>query len=83
MFSYHKFIAKLCDYKNNCVNYEKVISLKWGEHYGETIYSSLPTYGDDVGRYPLYAESTADGQPYSHDYKVGSLIMKPFPYDKG
>lgn len=82
MFSYHKFIAKLCDHKKNCFNYEKIISIKWGEYYGETIYSSLSVSEDGIGRYPIYAESTVSGQPYAHDFKEGSLILQPFPYDR-
>jgi hypothetical protein len=51
-------------------NYEKVISLNWGEYYGETIYSSLIVSDDNIGAYPIYAESTVSGKPYSHDSKV-------------
>ena len=81
MFSYHTFVAKLCDHKNNCFNYEKDISLNWGEYYGETISSSLTVSESNIGRYPIYAESTVTDQPSSHDFKEGSLLLKPFPYD--
>ncbi|CEK10138.1 hypothetical protein [Legionella hackeliae] len=77
----HTLRAKFCDKRNNCVNYEKRIQLKWKEWYGETIINQLTIFSDYIGREPLYAYTAVDGIPSAKDYKEGSLFLKPFPYD--
>lgn len=77
----HTFFGKLCDIRNNCVNYERRIQLNWKEWYGESIVNSLTIFSDYIGREPLYGQTIIDGIPSSKDYKEGSLFLKPFPYD--
>lgn len=81
IIAYHTFTAKLCDSKNNCFHYEKKIMLDWGQYYGETIYSSLATFGDAVGRYPIYADTNVMDYPTASSHKEASLLLSPFPYD--
>lgn len=79
--NYYKFTAKLCDMHDNCVNYEKTFTLEYGQYYGETIYSSLTIFSDEIGAQPIYADTEIESYPSDKSHKQSMLILKPFPYD--
>jgi len=75
--------------KESCVTLKKIASIMSAKlwlmivvFFGEQIIAHLTTSGNNIGRYPIYAESSVTGVGYGDfSVKEGNLILIPFPYD--
>lgn len=78
----HILKANLCDSFNKCFFYEKMIRLKNGEFYSETVYSSFSIYKEKIGVETIFADSKIELYPSDSMHTEAALVVSPFPYDR-